>query len=252
MISRYNALLNGVAMSAIDEDLYVADIRYPAPQVETNYATLAKRHGSMVVSSYVRKRTVVIPFELHIYSTQQRQAVCQRVCEWARNGGYLETSDRPGQRLRVVCEKYPTITSAMKWTDELSLTFASDVLPHWEEVYPATAETDGNGEAALYLPGNAEERALVDAVITLTGAADEITVQAGETAMTLSGLDGQENDVITIDHDENLFLQIKLNGASILDKRTGADELTAGNGETTLCSVTGPATAVFSARGLWQ
>lgn len=250
MISRYQAALNGVALSSLHESLYIHDIEYEAPNIQTKITRIANQDGAFPTDRYQEKSTVRISFELPIYDIADRQEACQAVVKWARNGGILTTNDRPGQRLRVICAQVPVITSALKWTELLSVVFES-YAPYWEEVTPATLTLTGaEASGTLNIPGNIG-MAKVDAVITPSASISSVTVYADNSYLTISGITG--SGVITIDHDAHGFLRIEQNDVSLLDKRTGSDDLIAESGGYNGFAVDASAsvTVVFSVRGLW-
>lgn len=253
MISRYNVFLNNIALSDIHDDLYVADIQYQGGEISNTLAALANRPGALVTRRYTEKTSVTVYFDLYVYNPADRQEAMKDIIAWAKGGGVLETSDRPLQRLRVICEAYPTITSALKYTERLSVTFAAYTLPYWEEKIPTTLTVADNNAHTLHVPGNVDEAAaLVDVTLTMTGSASTLKVQAGDNEITLSGLSLSANDVVRFYHDENLFLHIVKGTASLLDKRSGADDLAVPCGAASTVKITGSASALFSVRGLWR
>lgn len=251
MISRYKATMDGVLLNSIHEMLQVLDIRYETSEMQRNMARRASGSGVYATNPYRQSTSVTIDFELHIYDTRERQRVCQQVIQWAR-GSVLQTSDRPGQRLHVVCDGYPAIESALRWTDPLSVTFTAYALPYWEEEFPATA-TLTNASGTLFVPGNVSEQgAKVDAEITANAALTALTLAVGSNSITLSGISVPKNGKIIVSHDENGHLSIKYGNTSLLNKRTGSDDLLAENGKTSTVRVSGNAACKFSVRGLWM
>lgn len=252
MKSRYEAYMDGAALSDIHSDLYVADIQYPQVSLNNTENVLAMRQGALISNAYLKEITVTIVFSLFVYNTQERNEALREVCRWA-NGKVLETSDREDQRLMVRCKSYPAM-NALKWTDQLQMTFSATLLPYWESKNAVTATVSANGSKTLYVPGNIpadEYRPQVDVEATLTGSATSVSISTGTDTITLSGLNFAANDVIRVYHDENLFLHITLNGTSILDKRTGSNDLRAACGRNTV-SITGPMNAAFTVRGVWR
>lgn len=255
MISRYEAFMNGVALSTICEDLAILDIEYESPAKNAKTAVLAKRNGSVITQERYENGTVTITFELHLYSTAERMLACQKVAEWAMIGGILKTSDRPGQRLRCICEQPPIITSAKRWTDPLSVVFSAYVIPFWEEDIPAkkTISTADSG-AVLYVPGNVGE-ALADVTVSPVAAVTSVTVTAGDKHITLSDINIPAEQAIKLYYDDNAILHIESNGTSLLNKRTAdsSDDISFPCGKRTAIGITASATATatFSARGLW-
>lgn len=254
MISRYDAFLNGQALSAIHPDILVLDIRHTPASFKTESYTTAKRHGSRVYRRQADKASVQITFEIHSYSTVTRQAICQAVAQWARKGGILTTTDRPGQILDCICETPPSIASALRWTDPLTIVLTAYTLPFWQEanqsVLTLAQGTSGNGQ--LYVPGVVQD-ALVEVDATAKAKITSLSLTVGGRTIALSGLNVASGTVIKIAYDAEQIQSIKAGNTSLLDKRTGVDDLTLDCGESTLCSFTSDAAVqvTFKTRGLW-
>lgn len=253
MISRYEAILNNAPLSGISPDILILDIRYTPPAIENETYTVAKRQGARIRRRYVGKSTVVIDFAIMAYDTRRRQEICNSVAKWAKNGGILWTNDRTDQRLKCVCDAFPTITSALKWTDTLSITFSAYAIPFWEEIIPATLSLTGtSGSGRLYVPGNVDG-ALVEATIKVNKAINSVTLTANDTSITLAGISIGAGNTIVISYDDDGIQSIKNGTTSLLDKRTGSDDLLANCGVVNALSFSAYAsvTVDFKVRGLW-
>ena len=252
MLTRYEAYMDGVALSSIDPSIAVLDI-VPVPgDINCAFATRANREGAVLTNKNKSSEGVQISFEIHEYSPMKRMDICQRVSKWA-NGEILQTSDRQGQRLRVMCSQYPVV-NAKDWTAPVTVVFTAYVLPYWEEDAPAVISLTGtSGNAQIYAPGNAGE-VLVEATVKANAAVTTFTLTVGSTHITLSGLSLAANDVVTISYDKNLIQSIKKGNTSLLDKRTGSDDLLTTSGEYVTVEISADAsiTATFSARGCWH
>lgn len=247
MISRYDVYLNNIALSFLHPALKVLNIEYQDPQIDVSTAEIATRPGAYVTRQNITSAAVTVSFELHIYSTQARRAALDSVIAWAMQGGTLEASDREDQQLHVICTDLPAMT-AKAWTEPLSLTFTAHETPFWQD---KTAATSDNG--SIYVPGNvppAIARAQVDAVLTATEDLTECSLTVNSNTIYLSGLSLEQGDTITISH-ENGILSIRSGQTSLLDKRTGADDLLAVCGEWNTFYTDGDVTAEISIRGLW-
>ena len=254
MISRYEAYMDGEALSAVDPSIVVLDIAHSDPGLQIKRSTLGGRDGAIVNGKYIERASVTISFMLRVYNIADRQAACSRVVKWAK-GKILKTNDRTGQFLACICEKFPVISSAMKWTDPLTVTFTGYGIPYWQEEYPKTATLTGTSDTdTFFVPGNADE-AFVNVEVTAGASVSSMTVACGETSISLSGLSLSSNDVVKFAYDENGILSIKKGTTSLLDKRTAAssDNLIAKCGEENDLSITasGSITAVYSVRGCW-
>lgn len=254
MKTRLIVALNGISLESLNENIAVTDIAYPPSATEYTVANFAGRSGGMAVKNHKRELTVTVTFELHEYGTQQRQNACQEIIAWAKNGGKLQTSDRPDQYLQCVCTQLPSVESASKWTDGLKVEFTAYTIPYWQGLYPAKTVISGaSAEGVIFVQGNGETRPNVK--ITANTAITTLTVTFGSTSIALTGLETAADDVITIDHDENGILSIKSGETSLLSKRsvTSSDDLVAECGNIPVSvTASGSVDAEFTVKGVWN
>ena len=254
MTSRYEVFLNETSLSSINPNIYVLDVNYIAPKTNVSTYNVAKRNGARIRRVSTDTIGVTISFEIHSYNIAKRQRICGLVSRWAKNGGILEINDRPGQRLRCICEVKPTIESARNWTDPVTMTFMAYQLPFWEEKEYAVKTFDAgtSGSGSLFVPGNVDG-AMIEADIQTNASLSSITLTANGKTMTLSGLSVGAGNTIKIEYDDQLIQSIKVGSTSILDKRTGADDLIANCGEINSLSFSSSAsvTVTYKVRGLW-
>lgn len=248
MISRYEAYMDGIALSSIDPAIYVLDIQPGEVRQSVRTSQIARRAGARITDKRFESTSVSIVFEIHEYDTVKRQEICQKVQRWA-NGSILTVSDRPGQELKCVCEVYPK-ANAKTWTEPLTVGFTAYNPPYWQESIDTSLTVTSS--TSVYIPGNAPE-SLVSAVVTVGASLSSATLAVGSKSIVLSGISASANDVIYVSYDEDYILSIKLNSTSILDKRTAdsADDLVAKCGEYNTFSVSSNLSAVFSTKGCW-
>lgn len=253
MISRYEVMLNSIPMSNLDPKIQILDIRYPPVTAQDTTFTTAKRQGARVSRRYYAQRDVTISFGVYEYDIRKRMEICAAVNRWAKNGGVLETNDKPGQFLQCVCTKYPSVESAKDWTKALSVTFTAYEVPFWQEKNQATATLTGtSGNGFLYVPGDVDG-AFVEISANANAALASVTFGVNGRTLTLSGLSVAQDQVINIAYDAKAIQSIKVGTTSLLDKRTGVDDLLAKAGMNTLTLTAGASvSAVFKVRGWWM
>lgn len=257
MMTRYRAALDGHELDAIDPDIYIIDIAYHAPDMETVTAELGAGDGIAVLSRRTQSSRVTVSFAVREQDTMRRQDVVRRVQTWAMRGGMLTTSDRPGTRLNVICERPPSVSSALKWTETMQAAFAAYEKPFWEDAYPRTVTISGaNGGARLYMPGvGAMTHAEAEVRNTSDRRVDAVTVQAGASRIELRGLELESGQTLTIDHDEKGRIRIRAGEKSKMACRTAEsdDELLMETGASSDVRVTADADvqAIIRARGLY-
>ena len=254
MNSRYEVLLNGISLSSVHPNILVLDVNYQPPETGFSTYNVAKRNGARIHKENTSSISVGISFEIHSYSVVERQHICNMVSLWAKNGGLLEINDRPGQRMRCVCSQKPSIQSARNWTDPVTVTFTAYTLPFWEESeYAVKAFSAGtSGDGFLYVPGSVDG-AMIEADILANATLSSVSLTANGRTLTLSGLSVSSGSTIKISYTDDMIQQIKVGTTSLLNKRSGADDLIAKCGELNSVSFSSNAstTVTFKARGLW-
>ena len=254
MISRYEAYMDGNALSRVHPDILILDISHAISDRKISASRIGNRKGTLIIDDSQDGSSVTISFALRVYSISKRQEAMQEVLRWA-SGRVLETNDRPGQRLYVRCIEYPVVTSALQWTETITMSFKAFEYPFWEEKEKSSLSfssgTSGNG--TLFVPGNAGNT-VVEVVATPAVSADDLSFTVGSTTITVTDCGATAENPLVIAYDENGFLSIKVGTTSVLDKRTGSDDLLAECGQVNDFSfiASESTSVVFSARGLWM
>lgn len=252
MITRYSAWMDGQGLQDIDGAIVITDIREVMP--ETRMVTAERAFsGTCFLRSVRASLSVAIRFMIRERDTVRRREVLRRVRRWAHDG-YLSISDRPGERLYVTCERPAALSSALKWTDELEMTFTAFDVPFWEAETPS--KTHGSGMyiyLTLSVRGDVESQ--LDAVIVAQSACADMTIIVGGQAFYFFGLPLDANDTMTISHDVRGRLSIKKGDASLMTYRSGnsSDDIMLSPGANAISfAATAPCTATFTTRGRFE
>jgi phage-related protein len=253
MISRYAVWLNDVSLAEVDPTIYVSDIGYNPSAPKFNSSRLGGRDGQYSGADYIEKNVITVSFEIHEYHTARRQEIAQDVANWASNGGWLKTSDRVSQKIYVKPTRFPAVSSVMRWTENLTVEFTAFDFPYWQDEEPQTVTLENGGTGELFVSGVRPTAA--EMALTASANISSINVQVGASRLILSDLGAVSGDVITVSYtDEHHILEIKKNGASILNKRTAAsnDDLIVAPGLNAVSfSADGGATCTISVRGVY-
>lgn len=204
MMTRYGVWLDGVGLDEIDPTVFILDIQEQLPQTRI---TTEDWGGTKAGTRFVREKTlttsVVIRFAVREYDVTRRKAIISDVAAWARRGSVLTINDRPEQRLMVKCTALPVASSALKWTDTLTMTFTAYAWPFWEADAEASASVSGKTGATLYLmvPGNGEY-AYLSGELSFSGIAS-VEIVAGDTRFEVQNVSdslqwGYEDGVLFI------------------------------------------------------
>lgn len=242
MITRYGVWLDGLPLHAIDPTIYITDIQEQPSHMDVQTHPRASGDGLRVTKRTRQSLSVVVRFVVREYDVMRRKAILQKIIGWAKAGKYLEINDRPEQRLRVEVDTMPTIQSALRWTQELSIAFTAYGSPYWEESMPDTFTTSGTVQQLVN--GDAD-KAFPD--VEVSPSASTVTVTVGDSHITLENVSG----AVLIAHD-NGVLSITEDGVPVLGKRTAdsSDDLVCIPGEVNTFSVAG-GSALFTVRGRW-
>ncbi len=254
MISRYNAWLNNVALSEVNPDIYISDIAYQPTMSKANVYAIGKRDGQYSgAERHVESNRITIYFEVRAYKTEDRQRIVQDVISWASKGGWLQCSDRIGQRIYVKPSKYPTVSSVMRWLDNLAIEFTAYDYPFWESVYPTTVTLENGATGVLFLPG--VWRSFAELSILAASPVTDVNIKVGNTKLILSGLTMESGDTLKLSYtDENHIMEIKQGQTSVLNKRTANsdDDLIAEPGNNELeFTANDSAFCTITVKGVW-
>lgn len=221
MTTRYDASVNGVLLSSLDDRIIVTDVRETAPKTRVSTAEKPVGAGSFFVLSKRQSLDVTVAFVLWERDVAQRKQLLDRVKTWANAGGgnvSIGVNDRPGQYLYARVTDPPVVPSSMRWTDEIQLTFTAYEIPFWRDQEPVVIKTQLELESAM-IPGNGE--ALVDVVLTNKGSNpfSAVWFAAGDTRIGFRDLNIPEGGTLSVYHDSLGFLHAEADGQSILEKR---------------------------------
>lgn len=263
MLTRYGVWLNNKGLADIDESIYIVDI----VQQDIDQQVIKAESSLGGGTRYIATRRFSLPIEIHFLVRERniarRAEILDRIRGWAQPG-YLTTTEHPGKRLYVVCSRLPS-ASAQRWTEELTMALTAYDVPYWEderplsctvhcEPYNTEASFSHQGTARLYQRGTAPSP--MNAIITANAALNKVRLVGGEAYKYLQfdNLGMRAGDVLTISHDERGILYAKVNGESVLHKRTMAsqDDLMVKPGENTITlRADNVCTAVCEVRGRW-
>ena len=278
MISRYEVKLNDKSLESLitrkveyindkgkkatrtEYPLLVLDVAYSGTQYQVKEQTVAGLDGYDVAETYAQKQTVAVTFELHLYDTAERNAACQKVIAWAKDGGELKINDRANQHLQVRCETFPVISSVKHWTDPLTIVFATVAVPYWRNDKMDTLSLSSGTSSTGYLTmtGNPPLKTLVNADIkSTTGTVTSLQIACGSTKLVLKGFSLKKNEIMNIRYTNDRYLSIKVGNTSFMKylQSNSSDMLLASCGSKGYNKITVTAdkkvSSSFSAEGLW-
>ena len=240
MTSRYEAYLDGIALSSVVPTIYIHDIDVQTPKLSTTRYNRGLSDGSLLVKKRIDSTTIRIAFEIRSYDIEQYQKDVARVARWASGYRYLTLNDRPGKRLYVTCTSPLTIDSMQRWTEVLYLTFESVSFPYWEDedeerntvTLTGTENDRGSNDfvvkAGILPTGDSLVDPYVEVVATVTGSTvNYLNLAADGTMLSFAGLGLTQGQQLVVYYDHLHIQHITAAGSSALSKRvyTSDDDL---------------------------
>ncbi len=221
----YDVRLNHKSLTDAAPSIYIVDVTEEEPKEKAQTAATGT-NGTRLLRVNRESLSVAMDFVLRDQNPDERAKAYNRVMQWARGGGYLYTSDRPGQRLYVDRVELPGLGSVKKWAGVITARFLAYARPYWESAFPAVKTLSGtNAAGQLVPPGNADG-CFVAAEVTVTGMGlNTLTLTAGESVMQFTGLGLARGQKLSVVYRADGLLQITANGQSAMSKRSGADDL---------------------------
>ena len=227
MRTKVSVSLDGTGLSELDPRLIIQGVNEQAPGWNIAAASRFSRYGQRVTSTEKRYREVVIQFAIAEHrDILARESVLQKVRDWGRNGGWLEISYRPFERLHVICAAMPAVNGITKWAENYSLTFRAYGVPEWESKMPDSVEATGaGGTAALTILPSEGGPLRVEAVNSSGSACGTISFSANGQSMAFSNLAMASGETFLLDYDAENRQRIRIGSGgtwrSALDKRAG-------------------------------
>ena len=220
MQTRYEAVINGVLLSSLDDRIIVTDIREHEPETRVSAAERPVNAGSFLVRNKRKSLSVTVAFVLWERDPAQRRALLDQVTAWAAGELlWLGVNQRPGQYLIVRLDKPPVVPSAMRWMDEITITFTAIEFPFWRDVEFSQITTGYGENGSLYVPGTADAPVSVEVTNTDTEALTTVYLYVRDTQMIFTGLNLQPGETLMIGYSDRNLLYAKIGGTSVLDKR---------------------------------
>ena len=255
---RFSVWLNGQGLQDIDDTVFVLDVAESTPDEDKQTATTAAP-GSLLLARTRRALSVTITFCVREYDITRRRQIVDEIRTLCAAGGWLEINERPDQRLWVVYDTLPTISSSQRWTESLSVVFVAYTAPYWQQKTATKARISSattNGAVTIHPIGNAKETQLQAEITASGGTLTTFKIVVNDTSeIVFSGISLADGKTLAIGHDAYGRLTATIDGNSVLKNRTAssADDLLVESGKNNKIEVSsdGKLTATFSAYGRW-
>ena len=248
MRTKISVALNGIELHSLDGRIILQGVDEGSASWNITTGNRAGNSGQHVTGIEKRYRDVIVNFAIAEKRDMiQRANIIQMVCAWAAAGGDLTVSYRDRQKLRVVCTALPSVKNLDKWAETYSITFRAYQVPFWVSMDPesATISAGTSGSASLRVKESAGGKLCFEATNSSGSTVDAVTVGANGKTLTFSSLGLVNGEKLIGDYDDNDIQRLRiLNGStyrSVLDKRTGADDVLLNCGGNTISVTSGSA-----------
>lgn len=238
-MSLFDVTLNNVSLSSLSDKIIVRDILEEPIDQEIYKTPIAMNAGQRVSNVVRRALSVRVVYVIRERDPRKRATIQSDIAAWARDGGVLtvnyrtftDFSEGTSVQLHVVLEIPPVQDSALKWTQDLSMTFTAYSPPYWESTTQlgAAVNTSYNSQMGVYIGGvtfyasGTAPRSPITATINNIsgGILQSLNISANHCSFRLVGLNISPGGTLYIEYDENGLLKIRDNiNYSLLANRT--------------------------------
>lgn len=235
---RHRVALDGVQLDSVDSRIMISRIETGEGKDNVQSVSLADNSvGSRVTSIHRDSIDITIKFRIRLKKRrmEEREEVVEKVNAWAMNGGWLTTNYKTNRRIRVFRAKPAVAGDPWEWTKEYAVVFRACGVPYWQEQTPTTMRQQNVSSANMTIGISGSDKTVMEAEFKNTSGStcNTFSINTGESNMVFTDLGLANGETLVIDHDDNgkrclLRLRIRSAGGvyrSVLDKRTGSDDL---------------------------
>ena len=194
--------------------------------------------GQILTGHAPQRREIHIEFAIRDGRDYARRVEAfSAACAWAYAGGWLELSDRPGQKIYVKLSQLPTLGRLREWTETMTIDFVAGWYPFFENKEPSTGSVTNvsQGSLSMFVPGNVQS--CLGATVVSSSALSSIRLGVQETGTEIliapspSITAGAE---IKLFYTNQHLLCITAGGTDLIRWRTGSDDLLVNPGANTI------------------
>jgi hypothetical protein len=236
--------LGGVQLDSLDNRILITGIDEAAGRETISAVSLGGAPGQRVTNRRRDTLDITVKFAMNIKNSDMsgRSTLLDKVNAWARPGGWLTVGHRSGKRLYVALAQAPGGGDQFNWTNDYTVVFRAYETPFWEDTTAVTDSAEGTScSGTVTVPGSAETVAEVTVKNLSANPLTTVSLSVNGHTMAFSGLSIATNGTLVIDHERSggaYFLRAKVGSASVLAKKTGADEFVCQPGNNSWSSTT--------------
>lgn len=201
----YQVIMDDVPLAYVAPSARIVDVIELAPTFTSDSKQRLGAPGSFLLRHQMKERRVRVQFALMDRDYGRRTEAISAIAAWAQ-GQWLQISDRPGQRLRVVCTELPSTQSKRNWTALCELTFTAYSVPFWEDVQGVTVSASGTEcSLSIVCPGNAPGAMLRCMVKPTDNPMETLRISSETARMAFTGLGVPAGAALSIDCQDGIL-----------------------------------------------
>lgn len=233
---RHRVALDGAWLDEIDWRIMIQKIETGDGKMNISTVSLAA-DGSRVTGVHRDSLDITVKFNIKLRKTEMaaREEVLEKVNAWAAAGGVLTTNYKANRKIVVFLAQAAGAGDPWDWTKEYSLVFRACGVPYWQQENPTTVIRQNMSSGSLSIAVDGSARGVIEAAFKNTSGSTcgTFSINTGESSMSFTDLGLASGETLEIDHKDNgkknvLRLRIRSAGGayrSVLDKRSGSDDL---------------------------
>ena len=235
---RHRVALDGVQLDSVDDRIMISRIETGEGKENIQSVSLwGDSTGSRITSIHRDSIDITVKFRIRLRKRrmEEREEVVEKVNAWAMNGGWLTTNYKTNRRIRVFRAKAAVAGDPWEWTKEYAVTFRACGVPYWQEQNAETVMFPNVSSKNITFGVNGSEKSVIEAEFKNTSGStcNTFSISTGESNMAFTALGLADGETLAIDHEDNgkrCLLRLRIRSAagvwrSVMDKRTGSDDL---------------------------
>lgn len=221
---------SGDYLHEIDEAVVITGIDTGKPEKTISTATKMGGWGQRITGEHWETLECTVSFAINVprRNLARRAEVFDKVRAWALSieGTYLTTNLKPRKRLLVDRVDFPGSGDLFEWTDSYDIVFKAYSVPFWQDNNQTivTKNTITKGSVTLIVPGEVTTIAGLTFVNKSGKTINNFSATIGGNTMSFTNLGLPGSGELQISHTSAGRLIIRVDGSSVLSKRTGADD----------------------------
>ena len=229
MILTKRVALGGQQLDELHDAIVIRSIDPGVPRENISAVDRMGGSGQRITGSHWETLDVSITYAIDIPKMQmaERRAVFDLVNTWANRKGWLTVNWLENRRMYVDKVILPGSGDLWEWTNEFTIVFRAYNVPFWTDEAPAqvTGGIASSGRVVIPVGGNTGSVLDVSFRNRSNMTINNFWVQANGNRITLSNLGLGGSSTLNIHHGTDGLLRIEVDGSSVYEKYSGADDL---------------------------